>query len=142
MQIAADKFGAAPDPVALLRAYKPEGKALMLAARIAGTANSAYPDGVPKPFKTEGDDKAKSEGAKSEGAKAEGAKPEAAKPDAPKPDVAADAKPKDDKPAVTDPAAKPHKASGRINAIVIADTDLLSDQFWVDVRDFLGPQVA
>ena len=64
-----------------------------------------------------------------------------AKPDEPKPDAAKDAKPKDDKPAA-DAAAKPHKASGRINAIVIADTDLLADQFWVDVRDFLGQQVA
>jgi ABC-type uncharacterized transport system involved in gliding motility auxiliary subunit len=126
MQIAADKFGAVPDPVALLRAYKPEGKPLMLAARIAGTANSAYPDGVPKPVKTEGADKPK---------------PDGAKPDDPKPEAAKDDKPKDDKPAA-DAAAKPHKATGRINVIVIADTDLLSDQFWVDVRDFLGQQVA
>ena len=65
MQIAAEKFGAVPDPVALLRAYKPEGKPLMLAARIAGTANSAYPDGVPKPVKTEGADKPKPERAPS-----------------------------------------------------------------------------
>jgi ABC-type uncharacterized transport system involved in gliding motility auxiliary subunit len=126
MQIAADKFGAVPDPVALLRAYKPEGKPLMLAARIAGTANSAYPDGVPKPVKAEGADKPK---------------PDGAKPDDPKPEAAKDDKPKDDKPAA-DAAAKPHKATGRINVIVIADTDLLSDQFWVDVRDFLGQQVA
>jgi ABC-type uncharacterized transport system involved in gliding motility auxiliary subunit len=126
MQIPAEKFSGAPDPVALLRAYKPEGKLLMLAARIAGTANSAYPDGVPKPVKTEGDDKSKQEGAK---------------PDEPKAaEAAKDAKPKDDKPEGA--AAKPHKASGRINAIVIADTDLLADQFWVDVREFLGQQVA
>ena len=137
MQIAADKFSGVPDPVALLRAYKPEGKPLMLAARIAGTANSAYPDGVPKPVKAAADDKSKPDAAKPEGAK-----PDAAKPAEPKPEAAKDdAKPKDDKPAA-DAAAKPHKASGRINAIVVADTDLLSDQFWVDVRDFLGQQVA
>ena len=66
MQIPAEKFSGAPDPVALLRAYKPEGKLLMLAARIAGTANSAYPDGLPKPVpvKVEGDDKAKQDGTK------------------------------------------------------------------------------
>jgi ABC-type uncharacterized transport system involved in gliding motility auxiliary subunit len=29
-----------------------------------------------------------------------------------------------------------------VNAIIVADTDLLADQFWVDVRDFLGQQVA
>jgi hypothetical protein len=98
MQIAADKFTGAPDPVGLLRAYKPEGKPLMLAARIAGTANSAYPDGVPKPVKTEADDKSKQEGAK----------PEGAKPDEAKPDAAKEAKPKDDKAD----AAKPQKTSG------------------------------
>jgi ABC-type uncharacterized transport system involved in gliding motility auxiliary subunit len=153
----------------------------MLAARVAGTANSAYPDGMPKPVpaKAEGDDKAKQDDAK---------------PDAPKPDAAKDAKPEDDKSAPPKDAkvkdakakdtkskdtkakgdnsatakdakpkdgksaaatdgkakeekpegaeAKPHKASGRVNAIVIADTDLLADQFWVDVREFLGQQVA
>ena len=129
MQIPADKFTGMPDPVALLRAYKPEGKSLTLAARVSGLANSAYPDGAPKPAKAEGDDKAKADAAKQE-----------AKPDATKPDANKDGKPKEEKPEGA--AAKPHKASGQINAIVIADTDLLSDQFWVDVRDFLGQQVA
>lgn len=123
MQIPAEKFAGSPDPVGLLRAYKPEGKALMLAARLSGTASSAYPEGAPKPV------------AKAEGEKAEGDK---AKDDAsaPKPDE----KPKDEKPEGA--AAKPHKATGRINVIVIADTDLLADQFWVDARDFMGQQVA
>ena len=40
------------------------------------------------------------------------------------------------------PPAKPHKASGRVNAIVVADADLLNDQFWVEVREFLGQQMA
>ncbi len=156
MQIPADKFTGMPDPVALLRGYKPEGKSLMLAARVSGTANSAYPDGVPKPAKPEGDDKAKADAAKQEGAKPDAAKADAGKdgkpdvakadagkdgkPDAAKADASKDGKPKEEKPEGA--AAKPHKASGQINAIVIADTDLLSDQFWVDVRDFLGQQVA
>jgi len=132
MQIAADKFTMAPDPVGLLRAYKPEGKALTLAARVSGTANSAYPDGAPKPVpaKAEGDDKAKPADDK----------PDPPKAEAPKVDASKDAQAKPEKPEGA--AAKPHKASGRINAIVIADTDLLGDQFWVDVREFLGQQVA
>jgi ABC-type uncharacterized transport system involved in gliding motility auxiliary subunit len=72
--------------------------------------------------------------------KVEGAKPADAKPDAAKPDATKDAKAKDDKAEAA--PAKPQKTSGKINVIVIADTDLLSDQFWVDVRDFLGQQVA
>jgi ABC-type uncharacterized transport system involved in gliding motility auxiliary subunit len=123
MQIAADKFTMAPDPVGLLRAYKPEGKALMLAARVSGTANSAYPDGAPKPDKA-ADDKAKDDKNK----------PGSEKAAEPAKDPA-----KEEKAAAP---AKPHKASGSINAIVIADTDLLGDQFWVDVRDFMGQQVA
>jgi ABC-type uncharacterized transport system involved in gliding motility auxiliary subunit len=119
MQIGADKFAGMPDPVGLLRAYKPEGKPLMLAARITGEADTAFPDGV--------------------------AKPEAAKPaDAATPP--ADGKTEAPKPeAKTGEAAvlvKPARTSGRINVIVVADTDLLSDQFWVDTREFLGQQVA
>ena len=129
MQIAAEKFGMMPDPVGLLRAYKPEGKALILAARVAGTANSAFPDGAPKPAKKE-DDKAKDD----DKAKQEPGKEE------PKAE-AKDAKPKDEK-AEAAPPAKPHKASGRVNAIVVADADLLNDQFWVEVREFLGQQMA
>jgi ABC-type uncharacterized transport system involved in gliding motility auxiliary subunit len=138
MQIAAEKFTMAPDPVGLLRAYKPEGKALMLAARVAGTANSAFPDGAPKPAKAE-DDKAKAGETKAGEAKAGETKAGETKAGEPKPDAAKDGKAKEEKAAA---AVKPHKASGSLNAIVIADTDLLGDQFWVEVRDFMGQQVA
>ena len=37
-----------PDAVALFRDFKPGGKPLMLAARIEGTVNTAFPDGAPK----------------------------------------------------------------------------------------------
>ena len=119
MQIAADKFAAMPDPVGLLRNYKPEGKPLMLAARITGEADTAFPDGV--------------------------AKPEAAKPaDATTPpaDGKAEAPKPEAKAAEAPVLVKPARTSGRINVIVVADTDLLSDQFWVDTREFLGQQVA
>jgi len=119
MQIAADKLsGPAPDPVGLLRAYKPEGKPLMLAARVSGEADSAFPEGAPKPP----------------------AKPD--DPNAPKPpgDPAKQDQAKD--PPKAETSAKPHKASGRVNIIVVADTDMLADQFWVEVREFLGQQVA
>jgi ABC-type uncharacterized transport system involved in gliding motility auxiliary subunit len=119
MQIAADKFAGMPDPVSLLRNYKPEGKPLMLAARITGEADTAFPDGVAKP-----------EAAKP----ADAATPPAdGKAEAPKPEAKA---------AEAPVLVKPARTSGRINVIVVADTDLLSDQFWVDTREFLGQQVA
>jgi len=114
MLIGAESFAMQPDPVALLRSYKPEGKRLMLAARVLGSAKSAFPDGAPKP--EEKKDEAKPEGEAKDAAK--------------------------EAPKAADKPAKPHTASGRVNAIVIADTDLLADQFWVEVRDFLGQQVA
>src|SRR5262249_8828771 len=146
MQIAADKLQMLPDPVGLLRAYKPEGKRLVLAARVSGEAKSAFPDGPPKPpakpaeakpadDKTvkpaetkPADDKAKAGQAKATAnAKAGAAKAEGGK----EAEAALAAQP-----------AKAHKAAGRVNAIIVADSDMLSDQFWVDVREFLGQQVA
>ena len=146
MQIAAEKFAGMPDAVGLLRDYKPEGKPLVLAARVSGTANSAFPEGAPKPKKEEpekkeGDDKAKADGAKD--AKEEPAKEAKDTTEArPKGDKPKDDKPKEEKAEAAPPPAKPHVASGKVNVIVVADTDLLNDQFWVEVRDFLGQQVA
>ena len=58
-------------------------------------------------------------------------------------------------PETTDPAAKPEEKaaeateapsdslkSGSVNVIVIADSDLLHDSFWVRMRDFLGQRIA
>jgi ABC-type uncharacterized transport system involved in gliding motility auxiliary subunit len=118
MQIAAERVSMMPDAVALLRGYKAEGKALAVAARVSGEVKSAFPDGAPK-----------------------AAAKDDTKPDEKKLDEAAAAK-KDDKAVATPIPATPHLASGRLNAILIADSDILNDQFWVDIREFLGQQVA
>lgn len=47
---------------------------------------------------------------------------------------------KENKSRKTD-ANEQHLKKGRINAIVVADTDMLHDQFWVDVRNLFGQQV-
>jgi ABC-type uncharacterized transport system involved in gliding motility auxiliary subunit len=120
MAIDSSKVGMAGDPVALLRNYAPGGKSLMLAARVAGETRTAFPNGVPKPDEKK-DDK-KDEPAKTDGAAADAAKQ--------------DAKPAD-KPAEQKPGPG-HVAEGRINAIVVADTDLLADRFWVDSREMFG----
>ena len=49
MLMGAENFAMQPDPVALLRSYKPEGKRLMLAARVIGDTKRAFPEGAPKP---------------------------------------------------------------------------------------------
>lgn len=119
-ELEADKLRFQPDPIALMRGFKSGGKPLMLAARVSGEAKSAFPDGRPKPPEP------KAEEAKD--GKDKEQKVEAAKADA-----------KDAKSAEPD---KPHVASGKVNIVVIGDSDMLNDQFWVDVRDFLGQQVA
>jgi ABC-type uncharacterized transport system involved in gliding motility auxiliary subunit len=129
MQIPADKFAAMPDPVGLLRAYKPEGTPLMLAARITGEANTAFPEGLAKPAADKAPDAA---------APTDGKAPEAKADAKAEPNTAPKAEPT----AEAAQPSKPARTSGRINVVVVADTDLLSDQFWVDTREFLGQQVA
>ena len=218
-----------PDPLAIRKAFKPGGRPLLLAARVAGEGKSAYPEGRPKaeekkadgtkPEESKADDKKvtitvtgsekpkedvtkdatpkKEEPAKTDAAKTEAPKIDAPKSDAKPEDKAASTpaaeKPKDDaaksepakpvaetktepakseqakpaptksEPAKPEPAKaadaaktadakiepakpaepeKPHVASGRLNVIVVADSDMLADQFWVEAREFLGQQLA
>ncbi|MEZ5855066.1 MAG: GldG family protein [Hyphomicrobiaceae bacterium] len=158
----ADMVRFQPNPLAILRSFKPGGKSLMLAARIGGEAKSAFPDGRPKPA----EDKAKAgKTATTDGAEkaADATKPAAAKaseakPTDPKAGDGKAAAPKADeaKPKATADAAKPagdgkttpqagdknHLTAGRVNVVVVADADMLNDNFWVEVRDFVGQRVA
>lgn len=121
-------FGA--DPVALLRKYVAGGRKLVLAARLSGDVKTAFPDGPPKPKDDAGDKNADAKkdaaGKQSDGkAQSDG---DAAKKEA----------------ATAEHAGKEAKelqvTAGTINAIVVADTDILADQFWVNTS--LGQDVA
>ena len=118
MQVPAESVSMMPDAVGLLRNYKRGGKVLVLAARVSGEVKTAFPDGAPKPpaDKAEADKEKDKDAAKT---------------------PAAD---KADTPAAS--SATKQLTSGNINVVVVADTDFLNDQFWVDVRDFMGQQVA
>lgn len=108
----ADELRGGPSPQRLIELFKPAERTFVLAARVSGPAKSAFPDGPPKEEK-EGEKKA------DEGA--------------PKPDEAkADEKP-----------AKPHltESQGPINLIVVADTDMLYDQFWLKTQDLFGQRI-
>jgi ABC-type uncharacterized transport system involved in gliding motility auxiliary subunit len=169
MLVPAESVSMMPDADGLLRDYKAGGTPLVLAARVSGEAKSAYPDGpppppapekkteTPDPAKDKSADKSEDKAAKAPAAKAPAAKTPAAKtadkkgapaktaekkadPPAPPPqDKKADAEAAKTPPALP---AKAHVAAGKVNVIVIADTDFIQDQFWLDVRDFLGQQVA
>jgi ABC-type uncharacterized transport system involved in gliding motility auxiliary subunit len=128
-----------PDAVGLLRDYKRGGKTLVIGARISGEAKSAFPDGPPAhpapPAKTEADagkDKAPPAKTAAPKGKADNKTADKAEPPAPA----------SEKKAETPAASAKHVTSGKINVVVVADSDFLNDQFWVEVREFLGQQVA
>ncbi len=111
MQIDAAQLRFLNDPTILLRQYRPGGKKLMLAARVSGRLNTAFPDGRPE-SKLEQDqtDNATKEDGDSQAKRAKDA---------------------------------PHRAESveNVNLVVVADTDLLSDRFWVRVQNFLGSRI-
>jgi ABC-type uncharacterized transport system involved in gliding motility auxiliary subunit len=111
--IPAEKFIGMPDVAGLLHDFKPGNKPLALAAHITGPAATAFPDGPPKPEAKPGEEPAKDDKAK-------------------------DDKAKDDKPG--EPQLK--EAAQPINVVVVADSDMLADRFWVQTSDFFGQRVA
>lgn len=115
MKIPAEKVKGMPDIVGLLRGFQPDNKRYALAARVTGPAKTAFPDGPPKAPESK-------DGAKKDG--------EADKP-------AAEAKP-DEKPA----APQLKESAKPINVIVVADTDILDDRFWVQSQDFFGQRAV
>jgi ABC-type uncharacterized transport system involved in gliding motility auxiliary subunit len=111
MKIPAEKLIGLPDVAGLLAEFKPDNKRYILAAHVTGTAESAFPDGPPKP-------------------------PEPAKPEAKEGETA---------PATPEPAraaADSLKQSAKpINVVVVADTDMLDDRFWLQKQEFFGQRV-
>jgi len=132
-KIPAEKLTGLPDVAALLAQFKSDNKRYILAARVTGVVDTAFPDGPPKP--------------------PEPAKPQAsAKPDPTDPpeNETSESKPAQTAPAPTTPAEAPAvpatdwvKTSAQpINIVVVADTDMLDDRFWVQSQDFFGQRVA
>lgn len=117
MEVASAKLtGYSPDPVTLVREYKPGSKSLVLAARVQGDVKTAFPDGVPKKEDAKKDAKAET-------------------------DKKTDAKSAEKKPEAKASATNQIK-SGTLNAIIVADSDLLYDQFWVQTREIVGQRVS
>jgi ABC-type uncharacterized transport system involved in gliding motility auxiliary subunit len=114
-EIPVDKVEGMPDVAGLLNDFKSGGQRLALAAHITGPAVTAFPDGPPQPAKGADKDKSASPG-------------QAAKP-------AAGAAAKPAAPTQIKTAVQP------INVVVVADTDMLDDRFWVQAQDFFGQRV-
>jgi gliding motility-associatede transport system auxiliary component len=131
MLVDANKVRIGPDFVELIASFKSDNKRKVLAARLNGIAKTAFPDGPPKPKeeKKSADADKKPE-------------PAAGKP-ADKTDGKAEpAKTEEEKKYEAAKAAQVKESKQPINVIVVADADMLSDRFWVSVRDFFGQQMA
>ena len=102
-----------PDPAQLLADFAATGESYVMAARVSGPAETAFPDGPPPPE----DDSAASD-----------------------PAAADEDEGGDSAPALPDG----HRAAsdGPINVLIVADSDLLSDRFWVQAGNFIGQDVV
>ena len=102
----------------LVREFRPDGAAYVLAARVGGKAASAFADGPPPPPP----DPAEEGTGEGEGEGAGGSEPGSAA-------------------GSGTPAAAGHLEEGEINVIVVGDTDLLQDQFWVQRQNLFGQSI-
>lgn len=115
MNVPVSRIQFQPNPMGLLDSYRSGGERLMLAARINGTVKTAFPNGAP-------------DGSGDTQSSVAGADPHATKT-APKPAG-------DKKPTGLTESKEP------INVIVVADSDMLDDKFWVNVQNFFGQRIA
>jgi ABC-type uncharacterized transport system involved in gliding motility auxiliary subunit len=123
--VAGDRNG---DPRRLLVGLTKAPKPPVLAARLTGTLDSAYPDGLKKEEK------------KPDEAKTDEKKPDEAKPEAAKADEAKKDETKKDETKPTDNALK--KSAKPANVILVGDADMLMDRNWIQTHSLFGQQVA
>lgn len=117
-----------PNVMDFVEGFKAGGTRLTLAARLTGTVDSAFSDGPPKPKEPE---KAEEEKATD----GEGKADKSAKAGADSADRKAEAE---------EEKWPPHVARSKapVNLILVADSDLLQEHFWVRVQDFFGQRMA
>ena len=113
MPMASTEFQSLTDPEQLLKTFVPTGKRYTIAARISGKAVTAYPEGVD--FET-----------------VPGADPEA--------EVEGQGQVESTRDTQLHQAVL--TGTDKLNVIVVADTDILTDRLWVQVQNFFGQAIA
>ncbi len=103
--------GQQPDIVGIANDMKAEGR-LTLAARLSGTARTAFPDGPPQPIAMKDDDATPAKKAAAAAAWAE------------------------------QKAKHLTQSKESVSIILTADADMLADALWVQVRDLFGQRIA
>ncbi len=108
------------NPKPLLDEFVPSGERKTIAARITGSVKTAFPDGPPPEEKKDAGAEGDAEAA-----------PEAETPVAPAAAEGGGA-----------PAQQLMESVEPVNLIVVSDSDMLTDKFWVQVQNFFGERVA
>ena len=115
MPMASTEFQSLTDPEQLLKTFVPTGKRYTIAARISGKAVTAYPGGVD--VETVPEAEAEVEGQGQGQGQVESTRD-----------------------------TQLHQAvltgTDKLNVIVVADTDILTDRLWVQVQNFFGQTIA
>ena len=113
MPMASTEFQSLTDPEQLLKTFVPTGERYTIAARISGKAVTAYPEGVD--FET-----------------VPGADPE----------VEVEGQGQVESTRDTQLHQAVLTGTDKLNVIVVADTDILTDRLWVQVQNFFGQAIA
>ena len=128
------------DPEALLDDFAPSGESYILAARLTGPLNSAFPDGPPAEALPD------AEGGLAEGVDGAGdGPPEGADGADGDGDDVADAgseEPADSESPPAGPGGAHLASTDSANVILVGDVDILSDRLWVQRQNFLGQTLA
>ncbi|MEQ8315628.1 MAG: Gldg family protein [Gammaproteobacteria bacterium] len=132
------------DPSILFDEFESANQSYVIAARVSGVIDSAFPDGRPEVPEEDEAEEESSEEATGDDADEESAEQVAVAEDNP-------AQPDEDREAVSTEAeeseqeevAETHLAQsqGEVNIVLVADTDLLTDRLWVQVAQFLGQRI-
>lgn len=128
------------DPEALLDDFTPSGDAYVIAARLTGSLNSAFPDGPPA------EDVPDAQGDLADGEPANGdpeaeSEPARAEPagDSPMDPAVSSA---ESEAATAEPGPDHLDSTDAANVILVGDVDVLSDRLWVQRQNFLGQQLT
>lgn len=134
----ADDIGNQFDPIEFLIDFEPTGETYTIGARVSGDVRSAFPDGPPK---DEGDESASATGEASDVSSSEEAGvDETGVSDSPE---VADAEVGEQSAAAEEPQRAHLDASeSPVNIIVVADTDLWDDKFWVERQSMGGQEIG
>ncbi len=116
MAIPSFKVQPGSDPVEIQRSFRPTGKTYVLAARISGKVNSAYPGGPPPANEDSGGEDEQGDSGEQQENKDNSNK------------------------AITREHISASKES--INVVIFGDSDLLTDRMWVQVEEFFGRRIA